>query len=615
MNIASIRPINFGRALTSEEKKGFKKVTEEARKELELEKTFATIFDFSFPSGKIDTGIGTSVSDEAHKVVEYLKVMNGINSIQLQPQGEISNYTRSPYSGTSFSLGSHIIDLTKLTTREYGNLLDKSALKDPYFNRTKDKETVNYDNIFAADGQSMYLRKAYEKFSKLSPKSALKMEFEKFKSENTYWLEKDALFNAEAYINGTDDMEKWPYEDQHVFDTKEGNSKIINVLKQVTDGYGNNVVEYSEFIQFIASKQLQESKEKYNAQGVDIYGDCNIGYSQKDFWGHRHAFYSDYKFGCDIGNHQYSCWSPAINLDHLESGSGELLYNKFDTFFKRYNGVRIDAAWQLADPLICKPLRDENGKAVFDEKGNELGEKLETQPNVGNLIDTIIQDAANNNNIPNDKIFLELLGGNSHKTLQKIKGNGMPLIHITRYAGDSWGRVKYYESEGNSIFQNLNPGDYVVYLGTHDDNTGIEQAVEGEGRARNLAQDLYINENNLAAYPHERYRAMVGELYTTKNQGATITDIMGTTRRINIPNTKEGNWEYRMPENYEKEQNEKLIEGKSINYADALSIALKAKYHGFSTELTNELDMYSAILKEAGPATTNEADKKLDTIW
>ena len=43
---------SFGRALTTKEKQDFQRLQAEARKQLDLDKTTATIFDFSVPSGK-----------------------------------------------------------------------------------------------------------------------------------------------------------------------------------------------------------------------------------------------------------------------------------------------------------------------------------------------------------------------------------------------------------------------------------------------------------------------------------------------------------------------------------------------------------------------------------
>ncbi len=602
----------FGRAFTTKEKKEYEKVQQEARQELGTDKTTATIFDFSVPTLEHDTGIGTSFSNDAQEMSELLKTMCGINSIQLQPQGEISNFVKSPYSGTSFSLGMHIIDLTKLKDKSYGKLLTEEDMQSPYMNRVTNHENVNYDNVFSEDGQKAMLKKAYKNFTELSASSKMKKEFEKFKQENSYWVEKDALYEAAAAVNGSDDMKNWNERDKNIYASKEGDKERIAELKKVTDKDGNNIVEFEEFVQFIADKQQKEAKANFNKKGIDIYGDGQIGFSQKDYWAHKSAFYPNYEYGCDIGDGKYSCWSPAINYDEIKGEAGELLYNKFDLFFKRYDGGRIDAAWQLINPLICEPWHN-NGNPVFDNNGNKLGRKLDHQPKVEDngkhIINDIILKAANNNGVSNDKVFLELLGGNSYDSLDAVKNLGTTLIHITRYGGGNWGRVKYYEANGDNKYQNMKPGDYTIGPGTHDDYSLLEQVENGKERAGYLSEDLHLDKKELEQSQPKLSEAVFAELFTTKNQFATLPDIIGSKRRINVPNTTEGNWSYRTSQDYEHEYFENLSNGKGLNAADAYSKAIKAKQNGRSSVLTDKLDYFANILRQKGPMTTKEADK------
>lgn len=613
MKIAGINSaMSFGRALTTNEKKEYEKTLSAARKQLGIDKTTATIFDFSVPTAKNDTGIGTTLSVDAQQMAGLLKTMCGVNSIQLQPQGEISNYIRSPYSGTGFSLGMHIIDLTKLQDDAYGNLLTAEDMNSAYMHRTTDHDNVNYENVFGKDGQKAMLRTAYARFKELDASSPMKMEFEKFKKDNSYWVEKDALFEAAAVDNGSSDTKTWSHRDQNVFATRQGDQERIAQLKYVKDDAGNNVVDFEEFVQFIADKQQKDAKAEYNKQGIDIYGDCQIGFSQKDFWAHKSAFYPTYEFGCDIGNGKYSCWSPAINFEELDGEAGELLYNKFNLFFKRYDGVRIDAAWQLINPMVCEPWTNK-GKAVYDDNGNKLGHKLDHQPRVPNggkkIIKDIVLKAASENNVPKDKVFLELLGGNSYDSLDAVKGLGTTLIHITRYGGENWGRVKFYESYGDNKYQNMRKGDYTIGPGTHDDYSLIEQVENGKERAGYLSYDLNLNRSELEHSMPKLSEAVFAELFTTKNQFATLPDLFGSRRRINVPNTSDGNWTYRAPIDYERQYHKNLARGRGLNAPDALAKALKAKQYGRSSSLTQKLEHFASILKQQGPMTTEDADK------
>ena len=614
MKVSNVAPsVSFGRAFTTKEQREYEKVQAQARQELNLDKTAATIFDFSVPSSKNDTGIGTTFSKDAQLLAGFLKSLCGVNAIQLQPQGEISNYVRSPYSSTGFSLGMHIIDLNKLQDDNYGNLLSSQDLNCSYTNRVKDHDSVNYDNVFAPDGQRAMLKKAYKNFQGLDSSSPLKKEFKKFQKENAYWLERDALFEAAAVANGSKDMRTWSYRDQNVYATKDGDTARIAELRSVRDEDGDNVVDFEEFVQFIADKQQQEAKKEFNKKGIDVYGDCQIGFSQKDVWTHKSAFYDNYEFGCELGGGKITCWSPAINFDKINGEAGELVYQKFNLFFKRYNGARVDAAWQLMKPLIAEPYKNGDGSDVFDNNGNKLGRKIDHQPNVPNngqyIIKNIILKAAANNKVSSDKVFLELLGGNSYDSLDAVKGLGTTLIHITRYAGDDWGRVKHYEKSGSNKYQNMRPGDYIIGPGTHDDDSLIQQTKDNPSRARLLAQDLRLNQGELERSHKKLSDAVFAELFTTKNQFATLPDILGSERRINQPNVTAGNWSYRAAQEYEKQYFENLAQGQGLNTPDALSKAIKAKHGGHANGLTDKLDRFASILREKGPFTREEADR------
>lgn len=606
---------SFGRALTTNEKKEYQQTINEAKQKLGTDKTIATVFDFCVPSTSKDTGIGTTFSDDAQKMLSMLKTMCGVNGVQLQPQGQISNFVRSPYSGTGFSLGEHIIDLTKLADDKYGNLLTQEDLNSPYMDRIENHDVVNYDNVFAKDGQKAMLQIAYANFKELDDVSDLKQEFEQFKKDNQYWLRKDALFEAMCVKNNSEDMRTWSDRDKNVFATKEGDSEKIYELEQVTDENGNNVVDYEEFVQFIADKQQKESKANFNNQGIDVYGDCQIGFSDKDFWAHKYAFFPNYEFGCKMDDNSYSCWSPAINFYKLDGEAGELLYNKFDLFFKRYDGVRIDAAWQLINPLICEPLT-ENGNPVFDNSGNKLGKLVETQPQIKNggreIIENIVMNAADKNGVRRDKVLLELLGGNSYDSLDAVRDLGATLIHISRYGNEGWGRVKYYESHGSNKYQNMGPEDYIIGPGTHDDPSLIEQVQNEDVRktkANYLSRDLGIDREYMQHSAEVTASAVFGEMYTTNNQFATLPDILGSKRKINTPNTTEGNWSYRAPQDYEKEYFTNLSQHKGLNTPDAMAKALRAKTGYQHQWLIDKLNHFANILRSEGPMTTKEADE------
>ena len=604
---------NFGRAFTTQEKKAYSALLKDTRKELDIKDTCAIVFDFNVPS-KVgeDTAIGTTWSESMKGFITFVKDMTGITSIQLQPQGKIEMGNRSPYSGTTFAYGEHIIDLSKLTTPEYGSILPKKVVTDLDKNYPADKNQRSYrtNYEYALPSQEKALKLAYSNFKN---NTSLQTEFSEFKSENANWVEKESLFVALSKHYGTQDFSKWSELDANLFDEKTSEQVRNSRIKEINSQYSEEI-EFEKFVQFIADKQQTESKKEFNKQGIDIYGDCQIGFSQKDVWTHKSAFYDNYEFGCELGDGNITCWSPALNFDKIHSEAGELLYQKFNVFFKRYNGVRVDAAWQLMKPLIAEPRKNGDGSDVFDSNGNKLGRRIDRQPTIPNngqyIIKDIILKAARDNNVSPDKVFLELLGGASYDSLDAVKGLGTTLIHITRYAGDEWGRVKHYETQNSpNKYQNMRPGDYIIGPGSHDDDSLIKQLKDNPGRARFFAQDMRLNQYELERSTSKLADAAFAELFTTKNQFATLPDILGSERRINQPNVAAGNWSYRAAQDYEKQYFENLSNGKGLNAPDAMSKAIKAKLHSGHSPLTDKLDYFASILREKGPFTRAEADR------
>ena len=98
-NVAVKSPA-FGRALCKSEEQGLKNLTKEALQKLGISNVSTTIFDFAVPSGFCNTGIGTMFSEEGIDTAEFANTYFGATNIQVGPQGQISNFIRSPYSGT-----------------------------------------------------------------------------------------------------------------------------------------------------------------------------------------------------------------------------------------------------------------------------------------------------------------------------------------------------------------------------------------------------------------------------------------------------------------------------------------------------------------------------------
>ena len=614
MHLNKIQHQNFQRALTSKELSNYKATIKKAKEELGIEDTTVIAFDFSYPTKKCrNTGIGTSFSDYASGFNVFLKNTMGINSVQLQPQGKISKGNVSPYSGTNFALGKHIIDLNLLTTQEYGNLLDDGYIASLDYNYPKNKTTREYrtDYNWALTNQEEALKMAWENFKKSqSPK--LKKEFREFKKENSSWLEYEALFTILSKKYGTTNFSEWEETDKNLYNNDfplEIRQRRIQELKNTH----KEEIDYENFTQFILDKQQKFSKEKNNQNGIKLYGDDLIGFSQSEVWGNKACFKDNEFYGATesswgVGAPDYSKIGKCNGKDTKELGeTGRFLYNTFVQFFKRYDGVRIDAAWQFVTPIIY----------------NQYGEKI-TSKGVDDTVFNIIKLAAKNvykekfdENNP-DNIMVEMVGRSSVDGA-KLTKNIYPQLYTTllEYKDKN---PKYRESE-----EGLKAGKYYIGTSCHDNESLVNNSRNVDLRESHFYQmknDYNLNEDNLGfickeyqSQNMEQKRqedfktAKLAEIFTTSKQFFTLPDAFGMQEKINMGGVvDDSNWTVRIPTDYERFYYTQLSNGYGLNLPKVLDTAMEMK-NIKNPVLSKKLKDFSEILRQKGPMTTKEANK------
>ncbi len=649
--------IRFGRAFTTNEKNSYREICAEAKKELGIKDTTMIAFDFGMPAEKgNDTGIGSTLSDNAQKFANFSKDMFGINSLQVNPQGFIEKDTYyCPYGGSNFALGEHIIDLVKLTKDDYENILDQKSLKkivDYYKKSPDDVSEVNYDKVIGQknnQSQTFALKKAYKNFKNLNEDNILKKEFDEFKTKNKVWLEKFALYEVLRKKNDYTDFSQWNDIEKNLYDKqtpKEERQQYITKLKSENADF----IDYKDFCQFIADKQQKEAKKAFNKKGIDIYGDCIIGHSRQELWAFKPLFLENHYLGCtdtvfnpetQQNETKINGWGlPAFDYAKFarkksEGSIGKFLSKKFGMFFKRYDKVRIDAAWQHTEPCVYVTTDNKN-KQVY--KGLNLG------VDIFNIAEKEAKKAYGSG--AEQRVMLELLGGDSYGTFMTLRENGKKFkhIHTTRWADNRWGRPAFYSSGGNDPYQQYTPDGYTIGIGSHDDWTLInlaekcdyyknrqleivnpfDSSISSEKKSQiemdnehtkkyQQQSECLVNDLKLGINPAEmtkqEYRdAKFAELFTTSNQYFTYTDAFGIKKPINVANTIGDNWEVRLPENYEKFYHTQVSKGYGLNLADALRTALIAK-GSQNVELVNKLGTAAEVLRKDGPMTEQEANK------
>lgn len=300
--------VSFGRKLRNDEKPEYEKTINDAYDYLGIMNRALIIHGSSFPAEKISDKnkisseyysaalsgknpyIGTPYLD---KNFNSFVITNGFNFIQLGPNGKLNKRDRSPYHASIFAKNEFFLNYNALKSEKYANILSDDDLKDIVI--IKKNEKINYDMADFDEAKAiskMVTKRAYKNFkTKLEDgdKKAkmLNQEFEKFKTENDYWLEKDSVFRLFSDIHGSDNFEKWDNElDKNLIkELNNGNPAAIARYNQVKNKprSAHKIDEY-KFVQFLLDKQEKDDKKMRADMGMKYIGDLLVGYSFADEW-------------------------------------------------------------------------------------------------------------------------------------------------------------------------------------------------------------------------------------------------------------------------------------------------------------------------------------------
>lgn len=608
---SSLYNYNFGRAFTTQEKKAYSKLLKDARAALDIKDTSAIVFDFNVPSKKGEnTAIGTSWSDMMNDFISFVKDMTGITSVQLQPQGKISKGNTSPYSGTTFAFGSHIIDLSKLATQEYGSILPKEIVEslDKNYKGDKQKREYRTDYSYVLPEYEKALRIAFNNFKK----SSLKSEFEVFKKENTSWLERETLFSVLKEYYSTDDYTKWDAIDRDLFTESVSEQTRQMRINQITEQYSEKI-DYENFVQFIAFKQQKESHISLNEKNIKLYGDCLIGFSRSEMWANRDCFSENLYYGgpdpnCTETNGIQTWGLPALDYTKLGECSddgdisklgaaGKLLYQKYSEFFNRYDGIRVDAAWQFVTPFIYTQVND----------------KYETvaQSEINTTIFNIIKAAAKGK-ADNDNIMLELVGISADKS-RKMTLNKYPHLYTTSYA-------EFDETPKKIMEKGYKRDSFYTGVGCHDNDSLVNLSRDENKRKlhiNGMKRDYGIAPSMLSIGQKDEQSdfraAKFSEIFSSAKQFFTLPDMFGMEQRINISGkVSPDNWAVRIPSDYERFYHEQLSKGYGLNMPQALFGAMLMNGFKINNLLVNKCREAAEILSSKGPNTEEEANAALN---
>ena len=458
----------------------------------------------SFPG---NYGIGT-MGSEAHRFVDFLQ-KSGQKYRQILPIGP-TGYGDSPYqSFSTFAGNPYFIDFDLL--REDGALNFEDYA---YIDWGGDPGTVDYEKIF--NNKFKVLKIAYDR-----DKARKKAEIDKFRVENSYWIENYAMFMALKFDSGLKMYRDW--DDDIV---RREPDAIVRVYNRLDDE-----INFWVYVQYRFYEQWSGLKSYANKQGIKIIGDIPIYVAEDsaDAWAHNEVLMLDPDrtpikvAGCPPDGYapKGQLWgNPLYNWDYLAETGYEWWIKRLSAALHMYDIVRIDhfrgfdafyaIEYGKPDAVEGEWLKGP-GSDFFNRVKQEFGE---TPPLIAEDLGTITDDVR-----------------------ALLRFSGMPGMKVMQFG--------FTPGEDSDYLPHNYPKNSVAYIGTHDNDTlkgWLETLPE---HMRGFAVD-YLRLTKEEGLNWGFIKSLLGSPADTAI--ITMQDILdlGAGARMNTPSTMGGNWTWRL---------------------------------------------------------------------
>jgi 4-alpha-glucanotransferase len=625
----------------------------EALRVLDVRKLMLGIQDPSFPSEDADdSGRGTPCSPAGLRLLRFALDL-GFDGIQLGPQGETAEIDASPYGGTIFSRSILSISLLRLVRdSEWLGLLPRDRL-DAIVEQASPGAAARVPHGYVFRTHRDALGVAFNAFlSRRERPSAeltrLSERFETFKRENAGWLERDALYEAVRCEHPSDwrgaiaddlDGRLWQ-------PTASEAEACGRRRRQLLARYAPSL-EFYRFTQFVAHAQHAHLREQARALGVRLYGDLQIGLSDRDVWSRRSLFLPGYCLGAPPSrtNPEGQPWGyPVLHPDRYWDGARpgpvlRFLAARMEKIFSEYDGIRVDHPHGLVCPWVYRadvpdPIRAvQQGARLFaspdlpdhpDLARFAIAERSQLNPDPATprhaddwvtrlspeqveryaaLLDTLV-DSARRHGRPSSALACEVLSTQPYPLWRVLDRYGLGRFCVTQKA-DLGDPDDVYRSE------NAAPEDWIM-LGNHDTKPiwllleEWERAGRLPERARYLAERLEpVPERRgefaarLVADPGLLVQAEFASVLASRARYVMVffTDLFGLRETYNRPGTvSEENWSLRVTRDYARDYAARRARNRALNLPLALAMALRAKR-------LDGMASFGPLIRHLGPET------------
>ena len=422
----------------------------------------------------------------------------------------------SPYSSPSAFAGNPLlISPEKLVKSGYLN-----ASEVPLFEEA-DSSSVDFSRIVAHKK---------ELFKKLSGKYFLReeaeMKLEKFRRENKYWLEDFCLYSVLAEHLDPQWM-NWP---DPVRNREE------EVLQELRKKYREEVFQ-EEWLQFLFYEQWNDLKAYAHGKGIRIFGDLPLYVSglSADCWSHPQYFQLDDEGNPtvvsgvppDLFSETGQLWgTPVYDWAALERDDFQWWVERLKQNLKLFDLVRIDHFRGLSSFWgVPQDYETAEHGTWMEGPGQDLMDQLKV-------------------NFPEMPFVAEDLGEEIDQGVLDLRDhNGLPGMNILQYA--------FGGAEGDHRFV---PDQYVensvTYTGTHDNNTTRGWFQQTSQEVRDKVREMLGADTE----PENISERLMRVAYDSMSDLVIIPmqDVLNldSEAKMNLPGTVEGNWMWRLDEDY-----------------------------------------------------------------
>jgi 4-alpha-glucanotransferase len=452
-------------------------------------------------------GIG-DLGDASYRFVDFLAASSQ-HYWQIMPLGPTS-YGDSPYQALSaFAGNTLLINLEYLIEENY--LVNQDLSGAPEF----PEHTVNYGQVI--DFKQRLLRLSFENF-KTNAGSAQKAELEVFIAANSSWLDDYTLFSALKDHHGGASWNSW---EQDIATRQPAALERWRLALK-------DRISFHQFVQFLFYKQWSNLKAYANGHGISIIGDIPlfVAYDSADAWAHQELFYCDGQgkptlvagVPPDYFSSTGQLWgNPLYRWDVMADNGYTWWIARFKSAFQQVDVVRLDH-FRGFESCWAVPAGAENAINGKWLKGPGIDLFKAVEAALGH-VPIIAEDLGMIT--PEVEALRAELGFPGMKVLQ-FAFSGDPL---NSYLPHNFGR------------------NYVVYTGTHDNDTSLGW-INTAGDQERTALRQYLG-GHAEELNWEMIRlAFMSVAHTAIIPLQDVLDI-GSEGRMNTPGRASGNWGWR----------------------------------------------------------------------